>query len=123
MGTHPIFESDFDCLTVFRMGLAEDCDDIFGSTDLFKILDLEKSASEKEIKKAYYKLSLKYHPDKCALSDKDENTKKFQCLSKIHQFLSDKKRRDEYVESGEIFDESSVFDENSDWVEYWRNLY
>lgn len=69
------------------MGLADDCNECFGSDDLFKIFEIEQKATEKAIKKAYYKLSLKYHPDKCSLAEKDENTKKFQVLSKIHQIL------------------------------------
>jgi len=105
------------------MGLTEDCEKFFGSTDLLKIFELERDADDKKIKKAYYKLSLKFHPDKCAVSERDENTKKFQCLGKIHKILSDKSKRDLYLETGEIDDELDNFNENSDWVQYWRNLY
>ena len=71
----------------FSMGLVDECEEFFGTTDLFQIFELEKDCDEKKIKKAYYKLSLKFHPDKCSVSDREENTKKFQCLGKIHKIL------------------------------------
>lgn len=36
----------------------------FGKTDLYSILDIRRNAAEPEIKKAYRKLALQYHPDK-----------------------------------------------------------
>jgi DnaJ-class molecular chaperone len=36
----------------------------FDSEDFYQVLGVDKNAEEKEIKKAYRKLSLKYHPDK-----------------------------------------------------------
>ena len=36
----------------------------FDSEDFYEVLGLDRSADEKAIKKAYRKLSLKYHPDK-----------------------------------------------------------
>merc|ERR1711957_46812 len=50
MGTHPIFESDFDCLTVMRCH--------------YEVLGIEEDADDTTIKKSYRKLALKYHPDK-----------------------------------------------------------
>ena len=46
------------------MGLLEDCETLFGTDDLFKVLSLSRDANESKIKKAYYKMSLKVHPDK-----------------------------------------------------------
>jgi len=36
----------------------------FDSEDFYEVLGVPKNASDKEIKRAYHKLSLKYHPDK-----------------------------------------------------------
>lgn len=62
--------------------------------DLYKILELKSNASEYDIKKAYYSLSKKYHPDKC----KDENaTMKFQQINTAYQILMDDKIREKYL--------------------------
>ena len=37
---------------------------VLAAEDLYKLLDVDKSASERDIKKAYRTLSKKYHPDK-----------------------------------------------------------
>ena len=46
------------------------------NNDLYKVLDVEKTSTAEEIKKAYRKLSLKYHPDRN--QGNAESTKKFQ---------------------------------------------
>ena len=76
------------------MGLLEECQSLFGTDDLFKVLDLSRDANESKIKKAYYKMSLKVHPDKSTEDNLAENTQKFQVLSKIHKILSDKGTRE-----------------------------
>ena len=81
-------------ISIFRMGLLEDCKDLFGSDDLYKVLSLSRDANESKIKKAYYKMSLKFHPDKSTEDNLAENTRKFQVLSKIHKILSDKGSRE-----------------------------
>ena len=52
------------------------------------------------VKKAYYKLSLKVHPDKVSDDEKEQATEKFQLLSKLYQILSDEKKRKVYDKTG-----------------------
>ena len=62
--------------------------------DFYEILELKPNASEYDIKKAYYSLSKKYHPDKC----KDDNaTAKFQQINTAYQILMDDKVREKYL--------------------------
>eukprot|EP00630_Chrysocystis_fragilis_P002438 CAMPEP_0197392806 /NCGR_PEP_ID=MMETSP1165-20131217/3935_1 /TAXON_ID=284809 /ORGANISM="Chrysocystis fragilis, Strain CCMP3189" /LENGTH=628 /DNA_ID=CAMNT_0042918447 /DNA_START=15 /DNA_END=1901 /DNA_ORIENTATION=+ len=75
---------------------------------LYDELGVEPSASEAQIKKAYYKQALKYHPDKNP--GNEEAQAKFQKLSRAYEILSDPKSRERYDESGEVDEqqESSV---------------
>lgn len=52
-------------------------------TDLYKILGVSKGANEKQLKKAYRKLALKYHPDKNPDEKKEAATKKFEVIAFI----------------------------------------
>lgn len=67
--------------------------------DFYKILGVSKDASQDEIKKAFKKLSLKWHPDK--FSNKSENEQKeaeekFKEISEAYETLSDKNKREAY---------------------------
>ncbi|XP_076460940.1 dnaJ homolog subfamily B member 6-B-like isoform X6 [Babylonia areolata] len=61
----------------------------------YDILGVERNASEKDIKKAYRRLALKWHPDKNP-NNKDEAEKKFKEISEAYDVLSDKKKREVY---------------------------
>ncbi|KAL7648477.1 UNVERIFIED_CONTAM: hypothetical protein RMT77_000383 [Armadillidium vulgare] len=101
-----------------QMGLISDCENCFKTTNLYEVLNLSNSASEKELKKAYYKSSLKVHPDRVDASEKENATLKFQILGKVYSVLSDKDKRAVYDETGEVDDE--IIDEEKDWNQYWR---
>ncbi|WP_417912030.1 DnaJ C-terminal domain-containing protein [Candidatus Electronema sp. TJ] len=62
--------------------------------EYYKILGVEKTASADEIKKAYRKLAVKYHPDKNP-GDKAAEAK-FKEISEAYAVLSDEKKRKEY---------------------------
>lgn len=66
--------------------------------DFYKILGIQKGASEEEIKKSYRKLAMKYHPDKNP-NDKSAE-EKFKEVSRAYETLKDPKRRKLYDQFG-----------------------
>lgn len=63
-------------------------------SDYYKLLGVKKSATAEEIKKAYRKLAMKYHPDH-AKGDKSAE-EKFKKISEAYAVLSDKEKRQQY---------------------------
>ena len=52
------------------------------------------------MKKGYYKISLKVHPDRASDEEREKATSKFQTLGKVYSVLSDKSKRNLYDETG-----------------------
>jgi molecular chaperone DnaJ len=69
------------------------------SKDYYKILNVSKDASQEEIKKAYRKLALKYHPD-ANPDNKEEAEKKFKEIGEAYAVLSDPEKRSRYDQFG-----------------------
>ena len=103
------------------MSFFETLEALFGVRDLYEVLHLTKTASESEIKRAYRKKSLQVHPDRASDEDREEATKRFQCLGQVYSVLSDPDRRAIYDESGEVEDDIIV--QERDWEAYWRLLF
>jgi len=66
--------------------------------DYYNILGVNENASPQEVKAAYRKLALKYHPDRCPGPEKKkkECEEKFKDIAAAYYVLSDTKRRKEY---------------------------
>ncbi|CAA7050137.1 unnamed protein product [Microthlaspi erraticum] len=68
--------------------------------DYYKVLEVDKSASDDDLKKAYRKLAMKWHPDKNPNNKKDAEAK-FKQISEAYDVLSDPQKRAVYDQYGE----------------------
>jgi curved DNA-binding protein len=84
-------------------------------SDYYRILGVNKNASESDIKKAYRKLAMKYHPDHTKGDKKAEN--KFKKISEAYAVLSDKEKRQQYDTYG-----SSGFHQRFSQEDIFRNF-
>ena len=74
--------------------------------DYYDVLGVKRSSSEAEIKKAFRRLAMKYHPDRN--EGKKEAEEKFKEIKEAYVVLSDKRKRDMYDQHGH-----SVFQQQS----------
>ncbi len=72
-------------------------------SDYYKILGVTKEANQTQIRKAFRKLALQYHPDKNKNSE--ESKQKFMEIVKAYEILSDEKSRERY-------DSNTISDKN-----------
>ena len=77
--------------------------------DYYKILGVDKRATEEDIKKAYRKLARKLHPD-LNPNDKDAH-KKFQEVNEANEVLSDPEKRKKYDEYGKDWQHADQFEQ------------
>lgn len=77
--------------------------------DYYKILEIDKKASQEDIKKAYRKLARKYHPD---LNPNDQSAqKKFQQINEANEVLSDPEKRKKYDQYGKDWQHADAFEQ------------
>lgn len=70
--------------------------------DYYKILGVDKSASDKEIKRAYRNLAKKYHPD--TNQGNKEAEEKFKSINEAYEVLGDEEKRKKYDTFGRNYD-------------------
>ena len=85
------------------------------TTDYYKILGVEKNASDAQIKKAYRKLAMKYHPDHTKGDKPSEE--KFKKISEAYAVLSDPEKRKQYDTYG-----SADFQQRFSQEDIFRNF-
>ncbi|OAB27207.1 curved DNA-binding protein [Flavobacterium fryxellicola] len=87
--------------------------------DYYKILEVDKKATEAEIKKAYRKLARKYHPD---LNPNDkEAERKFKEINEANEVLSHSENRKKYDDYGENWQHAEEFEKSKQHRQYQGN--
>src|SRR5882724_5323732 len=77
--------------------------------DYYKILGVDKNASQEDIKKAYRKLARKLHPD---LNPNDKEAhKKFQQINEANEVLNDPEKRKKYDQYGKDWRHAEQFEQ------------
>lgn len=85
--------------------------------DYYKILGVERDATADQIKKAYRKLAVKYHPDR-NMDNVDESEEKFKELSEAYEVLSDPNKRAAYDRYGYEGVRSQFHGGGFDWGDF-----
>lgn len=86
--------------------------------DYYEILGIQKDATEKEIKKVYHKLAIKFHPDKAPEDKMEEYTQKFQQIGEAYEVLSNPDKKRIYDETGSV-----NFQENANPFDMFREMF
>ncbi len=77
--------------------------------DYYKTLGVERTASAEEIKKAYRKLALKWHPDRHKEGQREQAEREFKRVNEAHEVLSDPEKRARYDQLGSRYKEGEEF--------------
>lgn len=104
---------------------SEDLDDVpFDVSDInpYDILSLDRTADQKQIRKAYYAAAVKHHPDKIADSEKGTATELFQKIQLAYTILSDEQRKTRYDRTGSTKEATELDDEDFSWKDFFDGL-
>jgi hypothetical protein len=71
--------------------------------DYYKILGVPRSAGEGEVKRAYRRLALEWHPDKVGEEEKEAASKKFQDIGEAYEVLSNPDTKARYDRGEDVF--------------------
>jgi DnaJ family protein C protein 9 len=96
------------------------------SVDLYAVLSLKDTATTDDIKRAYRRLALLYHPDKHASSSpqaKAEAATKFQQVGFAYAVLSDEKRRQRFDRTGKTDEGFELAAGEDGWEAYFEDLF
>lgn len=83
------------------------------SKDYYKILGVEKNASKDEIKKAFKKKAMEFHPDRPT-----GNEEKFKEVNEAFQVLGDEQKRQRYDQFGSDFEQQGGFGGGAGWEDF-----
>ena len=89
--------------------------------DYYEILGVPKNASQEEIKKAFWELAKKWHPDRVPPEKKKEAEEKFKEINEAYQVLSDPEKRriyDMYGEAGLKGTYGNQYTQNVDFSDF-----
>ncbi|XP_054164166.1 dnaJ homolog subfamily B member 9-like [Oppia nitens] len=78
--------------------ICDHLDGVLSAKDYYQLLGVSRDASERDIKKAFRKLAVKYHPDKNKAKDAED---KFREIAKAYEVLSDADKRRRYDKFGD----------------------
>lgn len=80
--------------------------------DYYEVLGVKRSASDADIKKAYRRLAMKYHPDRNPGKEK-EATEKFKEINEAYGILGDAEKRQQYDQFGTVGNVGDIFGSNN----------
>jgi DnaJ-class molecular chaperone len=87
------------------------------------VLEVPRDATPSQLRKAYYKKCLIYHPDKLSSTltndEKELYKKKFAAISLAYTILSDEDKRKEYDDSGDLWDDDDDMGANKSGMDMW----
>ncbi|EMC98488.1 hypothetical protein BAUCODRAFT_32535 [Baudoinia panamericana UAMH 10762] len=89
----------------------------------YTVLSIPQNADADQIKSAYRRAALRYHPDKAPPADKEEAHTKFQEIAFAYAILSDERRRKRYDTTGNTSETLDLEDDDFNWTDFYREQF